>query len=316
MRDSEHPIDAEYQEFRQRVADGDVVGPFFDVTPAEVDELMAEIRVAEAEDEPLTEIESLRLETVRESLLREVQLAAGRRALIRRVAVAACVLFCVGAVWWANQPTQSDMHARAEELSRVGRDDEAIALHQKALASLVSDAHTFSLKAIDDQDYLCRFEPSGRVDEKRLARVVELVDKLYTRVSTAQEVMPPSDRRAASRIFNYMAWILATATDEADDTKIWSKKYARKALELAQPDDVFNILDTLAAVHALEGDFENAVKTQEEAVRNSPSEVRGVLLYRLALYRAGRRFQKHENEPIWACDALAMCAVGATYRQS
>jgi uncharacterized protein len=86
--------------------------------------------------------------------------------------------------------------------------------------------------------------------------------------------------------FNNLAWILATSQDPAVRDGAAAVFYAEKAVAARQRQDAMT-LDTLAAAYAELGDFEKAVKTQEEVVALPPTgkEPESDYRSRLKLYR-------------------------------
>ena len=96
----------------------------------------------------------------------------------------------------------------------------------------------------------------------------------------------PGDLQAV----NDLAWLLATCSlDEVRD--------GRRALQLAsrladlQGPSRFAVLDTLAAAHAEQGQFAQAVKWQTKAVELSPAASKDELQARLELYRAEKPYR-------------------------
>ena len=97
---------------------------------------------------------------------------------------------------------------------------------------------------------------------------------------------------ADARIFNSVAWLLATCPDPSVRDGARATEYIDRALQLAP--DQWESWDTRAAVFAENGDFENAVSWEERCLqRNDLSdEQRRRASERLALYRAGKPYRE------------------------
>jgi serine/threonine-protein kinase len=96
------------------------------------------------------------------------------------------------------------------------------------------------------------------------------------------EALKRSPRDAAS--FNQLAWLLATAPDDAVRNGEQAKECATRACELTEwltPEP----LDTLAAANAECGHFEDAVRWEERAIALAPPDLVDEYAARLHLYR-------------------------------
>ena len=92
---------------------------------------------------------------------------------------------------------------------------------------------------------------------------------------------------------NNLAWLRATSADETIRDGPQALKHARRALELAGDDDA-TILDSLSAACAEMGDFRQAVRWQEEAIRVAGDEMKNDLAARLQLYKQGRPYRESD----------------------
>lgn len=96
--------------------------------------------------------------------------------------------------------------------------------------------------------------------------------------------------------YNNLAWLLATCDDPRHRDGASAVTLAQRASELTLH-RYHGILDTLAAAFAEAGDFTNAVKAQEKAVRVSPQHSRGEYEFNLNRYRSGLRWSHYDPEP-------------------
>ena len=82
-----------------------------------------------------------------------------------------------------------------------------------------------------------------------------------------------------------LAWLLATCPNQQYRNPRQALASAERAAQLAAPGDPF-VLDALAAAHANAGQFDRAVRVQQEAIVNVPGDFAAPFRERLALYRA------------------------------
>jgi len=94
--------------------------------------------------------------------------------------------------------------------------------------------------------------------------------------------------------YNSKAWVLATCTDDKVRNGKAAVEAATKACELSQQKSSV-YLDTLASAYAECGDFETAIKHQEQARLLAPPAKHSDHDARLALYRAGKAYR---NKPL------------------
>jgi tetratricopeptide (TPR) repeat protein len=81
-----------------------------------------------------------------------------------------------------------------------------------------------------------------------------------------------------------LAWLLATCPDPRYRDSGRALASAARAVELAPPGDCA-MLDALAAAHADAGNFDEAVRATQDALRTAHAELAAALKFRLALYQ-------------------------------
>jgi serine/threonine protein kinase/WD40 repeat protein/tetratricopeptide (TPR) repeat protein len=196
----------------------------------------------------------------------------------------------------ADEPT-----VHAETLSRLGGvckelddDSAAIAYLTEAIArrksetlqdpQLVARQLVFVLEQyLNLTEILVTDPPGHRLVVKEGARLIPEKERLVELGDDARE--------AALKYFDSLAWRLATSGNEQLQDGPLAVELALRARELAGVDDA-DALDTLAAAYARAGRFEEAVATQEAALKALPedSDARSAWEDRLRLYRGGSGF--------------------------
>ena len=112
-------------------------------------------------------------------------------------------------------------------------------------------------------------------------------DKLATIADHARGLeINPDDALA----HNHLAWISATAPEDELRNGRQAVEHARRACELSGW-KVAGFLDTLAASYAECGEFEEAIRYQQQAAGLAPETDRPDYEKRLELYRAGKPFR-------------------------
>ena len=94
--------------------------------------------------------------------------------------------------------------------------------------------------------------------------------------------------------YNDYAWLLATATKDAVRNGARALELATQACKRTEYKNP-GYLDTLAAAHAEKGDFSDALKWQEEAVKlagDESEELRAELQSRIELYKAKKPYRE------------------------
>jgi tetratricopeptide (TPR) repeat protein len=94
---------------------------------------------------------------------------------------------------------------------------------------------------------------------------------------------------------NNLAWVLATAADDALRDGAQAVELAERAARMTGHESP-NLLDTLAAAHAELGQFDLAVQWQQKAVEIAPQKKKDALRRRLELYNSGKPFREASRE--------------------
>jgi tetratricopeptide (TPR) repeat protein len=90
--------------------------------------------------------------------------------------------------------------------------------------------------------------------------------------------------------YNNAAWLAATCPDEMYRDPKLALDLAQRAVAITQG-KVWEVLDTLAAAQAANGDYEAAVKTSEEAINlGSDAAIHGGVRDRMTLYQEGKPY--------------------------
>ncbi len=160
-----------------------------------------------------------------------------------------------GNVWWAKGD-----HAEAQAAF-----DEAIRLDPKSAGR----GNAWKSKG-DHAKAQADFEESIRLDPKKNAivnytrgRVWQAKGDIARAQAGYEEAFRLDPKHAGA--FNSLAWILAACPDAKSRDGKRAVELATKACELSSWENA-GIIDTLAAAHAEVGDFEAAVRRQEEAI--------------------------------------------------
>lgn len=157
------------------------------------------------------------------------------------------------------------------------------------------EAH-IALRRSEFDRALTKLDEAIALDPKD-ARLFAERARLHMRRGNRAEAMPDFEqvvslKQADAAMYNYLAWWYATSTDSAVRNGKTAVKYATKACELTHYNN-YAFVDTLAAAHAEDSDFPNAIRWQDEAIRicNDPV-VKPSLEARLKQYRLDQPFRE------------------------
>ena len=193
---------------------------------------------------------------------------------------------------------------RGELLAATGRTEDAVADYTKALEQLPQDAELLAMRGE-------AYHRLGRYDEALadLTQSIQIAPQqaaVYAqrgnvRAELGQYPRALADFRQALSVDNQsaeahrsLAWLLATCPDERYRDPRQALAAAQRAAQLAAPGDPF-VLDALAAACASMGQFDHAVRYQQEAIANVPEDFAGPFQGRLALYQQRHPFR---NGPV------------------
>jgi len=100
-----------------------------------------------------------------------------------------------------------------------------------------------------------------------------------------------------------LAWLLATSADAEVRNGAAALRHARRACDLTRHAD-WSCLDTLAAAFAEAGEFDQAVKWAQEAVRHAPAEEQSGMEDRIKMYKNREPFRESLDAPTEASAVL------------
>ncbi len=139
---------------------------------------------------------------------------------------------------------------------------------------------------------------AGKLTGPELAAAYTIRGEIYSASGLHQSAVEDLDRAlgAGSRdaeVYNTLAWLLATSTQDALRNAQRAKELALTACELTRYQEP-NFVDTLAAAHAEAGEFEEAQRLQKKALESAAFDKRfgKEARERLALYAAGRPYRE------------------------
>jgi tetratricopeptide (TPR) repeat protein len=170
-------------------------------------------------------------------------------------------------------------------------------------------AFGYSEKAIDVLTRTRLMEQVGR-NEPAVALAVSFKNRGYARLVQGKADAAVGDFRKTMEIYarlveqegqrdlalqfakslSPMAWIFATYPDKSFRDGSKAKEYALKACELTEW-RAFVPVETLAAAYAETGNFGEAVKWQENALKLAPPKLKIELRSRLELYKSGNPYR-------------------------
>ncbi|MBV9190672.1 MAG: M48 family metalloprotease [Betaproteobacteria bacterium] len=138
----------------------------------------------------------------------------------------------------------------------------------------------------------------GKLSGPQLAKAYATRGELYSAMGAHQAAVEDLDKALASgsrdpEVYNTLAWLLATSTQDGLRNGQRAKELALTACELTRYQEP-NFVDTLAAAHAEAGEFDDAIRLQQRALESPEFEMRFGMegRSRLELYAARRPYRE------------------------
>ena len=139
---------------------------------------------------------------------------------------------------------------------------------------------------------------SGKLSGPQLASAYATRGQLYSAIGAHQAAVEDLDNALGSgsrdaEVYNTLAWLLATSTQDGLRNAQRAKELALTACELTRYQEP-NFVDTLAAAHAEAGEFDEALRLQQKALDFPEFEKRfgREARNRLELYAARRPYRE------------------------
>ena len=148
--------------------------------------------------------------------------------------------------------------------------------------------------AVEQYAEALRLKPDYLTARVSLARTLLKLGQIQSAIEQYYKILQlkPDDLE----VLNNLAWLLATAEDTRFQNPNDAVKFAQRACELAEPANQLAFLDTLAAAYAAAGNFPEAVKTAERAIKSAEAAGKKDLVLeiqkRLELYKAGQPYRQ------------------------
>jgi tetratricopeptide (TPR) repeat protein len=191
---------------------------------------------------------------------------------------------------------------RGELLAALGRTDEAVDDYGRALAQLPGDARLYDMRghALHRlgryEEAIRDFDQSIGLDSRNAEAYVHRGNVFaeqgdYSRALDDLERALLLDKRNCDA-YRSVAWLMATCPDPQFLDAEQALAAAKVAAKLSPPNDPF-VLDALAAAHATAGEFERAIRYQQEAIAVAPESFVPQFSARLDLYRLQKPFRNN-----------------------
>lgn len=195
---------------------------------------------------------------------------------------------------------------RGELLAATGRTEEAIADYSTALAQMSQDTELYAMRgeahhrlgqydqALADLSQAIEIEPTAPIAYAQRGNVYAEEGKFAQAIADFQQALTLDANSAEAH--RSLAWLLATCPDDTFRDPQRALASAGRAATLA-PGDPF-MLDALAAALADAGQFDRAIRCQQEAIINVPGDYAQPFRERLALYEQRRPFRNGASDVV------------------
>jgi tetratricopeptide (TPR) repeat protein len=189
---------------------------------------------------------------------------------------------------------------RGELLAALGRTEEAIADYDSALAQMPSDAELYDMRghalhragrydeSIADFGDAVRLAPQDAAPFAHRGNVYAELGEFERAIADFRQALSIDSESVEAH--RSLAWLLATCPNRQFRNPRAAVASAEQAARLAAPGDPF-VLDALAAAYANAGQFDRAVRYQQEAITNVPGNFAEPFGARLALYEQRRPYR-------------------------
>lgn len=190
---------------------------------------------------------------------------------------------------------------RAELFAGRGEHERAIADYNNAIAQLPTDAGLYAGRGFAHAQ-LGRFSHAVRDYNESLrlmpgdAQTLVLRAAAFAEVGYYEQAVTDLDAAlavdaASASAYQSVAWLLSTCPDPRFRDPAKAVEAASRAQRFGAQGDPW-LLDVAAAAHAAAGQFDDAVRIQQQAAMLAPQQARRELQERLALYRQGKPYRQ------------------------
>ena len=203
----------------------------------------------------------------------------------------------------AINPNSANAHSNlGTAYGAKGLFDEAIAEFKHSLALNPNNAKAYYNlgaayeekglldNAISDYKKALAINPYYAKAHYRLGSALKTRGKLKEAISAYHKVIRIEQDN--HEVYNELAWIYATSPDGKIRNGAKAVALATKACELTGFKKA-EVLDTLAAAYAEQGNFEKAIDYQERAIKLSPPQIENELQKHLQHYKLRRAYREH-----------------------
>ena len=159
---------------------------------------------------------------------------------------------------------------------------------------VISEALNQNQQAIQDYTKAIELAPKGGPVYYKRAQLFQLLQRDQEAVRDYEIFIKLIPDHAMAQ--NNMAWILATSADPAVRNGEEALAHAQRANRLLGSSERYDFLDTLAAAHAENRQFNKAVEFQIRAIQQAPDQAKTELNKRLNLYKSGKPYREKKPE--------------------